>query len=147
MILELGCSRGSPRDESRELSSESASVLELALPDDADPEAERAHRLVLSRVSHLVRGDLLAPPLTIRLRQTREGAGIVSVPEAPVNEHTPPLRLVGDVRSTGEVGRTNSISHAELMKEHPDGPFGSSVALPHGLHADRRLGRGGATAN
>jgi hypothetical protein len=115
------------------------------LPDDADSEAERAHRSLLPRIARPVRGDLLAPPSMVRLWQASERAEIVSMPETPMNEDAPSLRLVGDVRAPREVTGTDSISNTEPMQERTNGLFGSSVALTHCLHADRGLGRDGVT--
>jgi hypothetical protein len=133
----------SSRYESGEPSSESLFVLEFTLPDNAHSEAEGAHRLLLASVARLVRGDLLSPPLRVCLRQASEGAGLVSVPEASMNEDTPSLLLVCDVRPPRESGGTDSIPSAEPMQEGTNRLFGGSVALTHGLHADRRLGRDG----
>lgn len=132
---------GSSSYELGELSSESVFILELALPDDAYAEAELAHRPFLSLIPRLVGGDLLTPPSMVRLWQASESTGLVSVPEAPMNEDAPSLRLVGDVRASGEITRTNPIPSTEPMQKTTDLLFGNRVALTHGLHADRRLGR------
>jgi hypothetical protein len=132
---------GSSRYKFGELSSESLFVLEFALPDDAHPESEGAHRLLLPPIARPVRGDLLTPPSMVGLGQASEGAGLVSVPKTPVNEDAPSLRLVGDVRAPGEIAGTDSIPSTEPMQEDTNRFFGSSVTLTHGLHSNRRLGR------
>lgn len=127
------------RYKSGELASESSSVFELALPHHTYAEAKSAHCLLLAGIACPVRDDLLSPPSPVRLGQACTNARLVPVPEAPVNEDTPSLFLVCDVRSPRKINRTDSISSTKAIQGGTNLFFRSSVALTHGLHADRRL--------
>jgi hypothetical protein len=134
-------SRCSCSAKTAEPSTEPLFVFKLTLPNDDYLETERSQRGFFAGVTCPVRTNLFIPPTTVGFRKPSKEARFMSVPKATVNEKAPPLSFVGDVGTTGQIGRTDPIPRAASAQKSSNRHFRGRIPLSYSLHSGCCFGR------
>jgi len=142
--LSTGGGRGQGRLDD---GSETSRVRSLAFPDDDDDEAEADEFLHPTSVPLAVGCELGEPEIPVSLRNGGLPTAFVSVPEAAVNEQSPPSAAIGQIGRAGEIPIVRPEPMTQRMDDPTDRHFGLGSTLTdaghpfgrHGIH-DQPLG-------
>jgi hypothetical protein len=109
----------------------------LAFPDDGDAKSHAPERADGSRVAEAIGGEFAQPELAVRLRDRRASAAGMTMPEASVHEHRPPLRLVGEVGRARKTADISAVTDAQRPERTCNLLLRPGVSLPHASHQGR----------
>jgi hypothetical protein len=115
-------------------------IVRFALPYDESAPSKRRQRLQSHAIARLIVSEFSAPELGVRPRRTRLSTSVVPMPKASMDEDHASASGKNDVRASGKVATTYTVTVTQAMRHAPNGHLRRSADLPNSSHVTRPCG-------